>query len=39
MGGIEVEEEQDPSYIRKMSVAALRKWDGHEGKTGGRNAN
>ena len=38
-GGTGVEEEQDPLYVQKMTVAALQKWDGHEGKNGGRSMN
>lgn len=39
IGRTEVEEQQDPLYVQKMTVAALWKWDGHEGNSGGRNMN
>ena len=29
----------DPLYVQKMTVAALWKWAGHEGNSGGRNMN
>lgn len=39
IGWTEAEEEQDPLYVQKMTVAALWKWAGHEGNSGGRNMN